>query len=74
MCRGGWPQAIDMQDEIALEQTINYYDAVVHSDINRADNVQKNPKKVKRLMHSYVRNQGSQIANTVLSQDVASND
>lgn len=74
ICRGGWPQAIDMRDEIALDQALDYYDAVVHSDINRADNVQKNPEKVKRLMRSYARNQGSQIANTVLAQDVASND
>ena len=40
VCRGGWPQAVDMRDEIALDQAIDYYNAVVHSDINRADNVQ----------------------------------
>ena len=50
VCRGGWPQAIDMRDEIALEQAMDYYDAVVRSDINRADNVQKNPERVRRLM------------------------
>lgn len=49
VCRGGWPQAVDMRDEIALDQAIDYYDAVVHSDINRADNVQKNPERVKDL-------------------------
>ena len=47
-----------MRDEIALDQAADYYDAVVHSDINRADNVQKNPERVKRLMRSYARNQG----------------
>lgn len=41
VCRGGWPQAVGMRDEIALDQAIDYYDAVVHSDINRADNVNK---------------------------------
>ena len=74
VCRGGWPQAIDMRDEIALDQAIYYLDAVVHSDINRADNVQKNPERVKRLMRSYARNQGGQVPNTVLAQDVAAND
>ena len=73
-CRGGWPQAIDMRDEIALDQAIDYYDAVVQSDINRADNVQKNPERVKRLMRSYARNQGSQVPQTVLAQDIAVND
>lgn len=74
VCRGGWPQAVDMRDEIALEQARDYYDAVVRSDINRADNVQKNADKVRRLMRSYARNQGSQVPNTVLAKDVSAND
>ena len=74
VCRGGWPQAVDMRDEIALDQALDYYDAVVRSDINRADGVQKNTEKVRRLMRSYARNQGSQVANTVLAQDVSAND
>lgn len=74
VCRGGWPQSVGMRDEIALDQAIDYYDAVVHSDINRADNVSKNPERVKRLMRSYARNQGSQVAFTVLADDIASND
>lgn len=73
VCRGGWPQAIDMRDEIALEQAMDYYDAVVRSDINRADNVQKNPERVRRLMRSYARNQGSQVPNTVFAQDISTN-
>lgn len=74
VCRGGWPQAVDMRDEIALDQAADYYDAVVHSDINRADNVQKNPERVRRLMRSYASNQGGQVPNTVLAQDIAAND
>ena len=73
VCRGGWPQAVDMRDEIALDQAIDYYEAVVRSDINRADNVHKNPERVKRLMRSYARNQGAQVPNTVLAQDIATN-
>lgn len=72
-CRGGWPQSIRMRDEIALDQVFDYYDAVVHSDINRADNITKNPERVKRLMRSYARNQGGQIPNTVIAQDIAAN-
>ena len=74
VCRGGWPQAVDMRYEIALDQAMDYYDAVVHSDINRADNVNKDPERVKRLMRSYARNQGSQAANTVIVADIAAND
>lgn len=74
VCRGGWPQSVDMRDEIALDQAFDYYDAVVHSDINRADGVQKDAEKVKRLMRSYARNQGAQVPNTVLSRDISANE
>ena len=74
ICRGGWPQSVDMRDEIALDQAVDYYDAVVHSDINRADDVQKDAEKVKRLMRSYARNQGAQVPNTVLSRDISANE
>lgn len=74
ICRGGWPQAIDMKDEEALKQSSCYYNTIVHSDINKADNIKKNTKRVEALMRSYARNQGSQVPNTVLVQDVKSND
>ena len=74
ICRGGWPRAIDMRDKIALNQAIDYYDAVVHSDINRVDNAQKDPERVKRLMRSLARNQGQQIANTAIAADIAANE
>ena len=74
ICRGGWPRSIDMRDKIALNQAIDSYDAVVHSDINRADGVEKNPERVKRLMRSLARNQGQQIANTAIAADIAVND
>lgn len=74
VCRGGWPQAVDMRDEIALDQAVDYYDAVVHADINRVDGIQKNPERVKCFMRSYARNQGGQVPNTVLAQDMAAYD
>ena len=74
ICRGGWPKATEMRNEIALEQAFDYYDAVVHSDINRADGIEKNPERVKRLMRSLARNQGSQAPNTVLVYDIIIND
>ncbi|KXI18218.1 hypothetical protein HMPREF3230_00409 [Gardnerella vaginalis] len=74
VCRGGWPQSVDMRDEIALDQAFDYYDAIVHSDINRADDVKKDAEKVKRLMRSYARNQGAQVPNTVLSRDISANE
>lgn len=74
VCRGGWPQAIELNKNAALEQAFDYYDAVVKSDINRADGVSKNPERVKRIMKSYARNQGCQAATTVIAKDIAANE
>lgn len=74
ICRGGWPQAIGMREASALSQAVDYYDAVVKSDINRADGINRDPERVRRLMRSLARNQGAQIANTVLRDDMRVND
>lgn len=74
VCRGGWPRATDLKGEVALEQAFDYYDAVVKSDISRADGITRNPERVKRLMRSYARNQGSQATNTLLKDDIMAND
>ncbi len=74
ICRGGWPSAIGMKSKAALSQAVDYYEAVVKSDINRADGVTKNPERVKRLMKSFARNQGAQIANTMIRDDIKAND
>ena len=73
VCRGGWPAAIDLRDEIALDRASDYYYGVVNSDINRADGIQKNPERVKRLMRSLARNQGTATPITVISQDIDGN-
>lgn len=74
ICRGGWPGAIDMEDEIALDQAFDYYDAVVNTDISRVDNVKRDSERAKRLMKSYARHQGTQTAYTVLRDDILAND
>ncbi len=74
ICRGGWPHAIGMREKAALSQAVDYYDAVVRSDINRADGISKNPERVKLLMRSLARNQGAQVANTMIRDDIRAND
>lgn len=74
VCRGGWPRATELEGDLALEQAFDYYDAVVRSDISRADGVSRNPERVKRLMRSYARNQGAQVTNTLICADLAANE
>jgi len=74
VCRGGWPNSIFLEDEYALEQAYDYYDAVVHTDMSRVDGVTRNPERVKNLMRAYARNQGQQISNEKLKADMIAND
>lgn len=74
VCRGGWPLSVDLERKAALQQAFDYYDAVVESDINRADGVNKNPERVRRIMRSLARNQGTQAANTVIADDIMANE
>lgn len=74
ICRGGWPYATMMDNELALDQVKYYYDAVVRSDISRVDGVRRNPELTKRLMRSYARHQGSQATISTIAQDILSHD
>lgn len=47
-CRGGWPQALDLKEEIALSQAYDYLDAVVKSDISQVDGIAKNEERAKK--------------------------
>lgn len=74
VCRGGWPRATFLEDDIALEQAYDYYDAIVNQDISRVDGVKRNAERVKTLMRSYARNQGAQVTNATLKADMMAND
>lgn len=73
-CRGGWPQASLLEGAVALDQAFDYYDAVVHYDIQRADGVERDPERVKLLMRSYARHQGAAVNYGVICADMKSND
>ncbi len=74
VCRGGWPGTLGLDKDVALDLAFDYYDGVVRSDISRADGVSKNPERVKRLMRSYARHQGTQANIAVIGADMAGNE
>lgn len=74
ICRGGWPMAVDLPEEAALEQAFDYYDAVTQEDIVRVDGIKRVSDKVQRLMRAYARNQGSQVSIATLRNDLKYND
>ena len=72
--RGGWPMALDAEESVALQQAIDYYDAVVNEDVTRVDGVKKDTGYIKRLMRSYARNQGGQVSINTLAEDLKTNE
>lgn len=74
ICRGGWPESMDMDDDVALDQAFDYIDAVIRNDMSRVDNIRRDPQKVRMLLRSYARNQGTQISQASISADISSND
>lgn len=73
-CRGGWPLAVDMEDEVALDQAFDYLAAVERRDIQAVDGVERDPARVHRLLRSYSRHQGAQVANTAIKDDIKDNE
>ena len=74
VCRGGWPQAVLQGGSRALRRAFNYHDAVVNTDISRVDRTIRDPERVKRLMRSYARLQGTQSSLNTIRCDMAAND
>lgn len=70
LCRGGWPEAVAQGGDLALERAKDYYAVVVEADITRADGVPRDPERVKRLMRSYARLQGTQSNLAAIRRDM----
>ncbi|MDY6405634.1 MAG: DUF4143 domain-containing protein, partial [Bacteroidales bacterium] len=81
VCRGGWPMStMTTNRKAALKQAKIYYDGIVgtgngeDSDISRSDGVRREPERVKRLMRSLSRHQGTQASLETIYQDMVAND
>ena len=74
ICRGGWPSASNMDTPYSLEAAIDYFEAITNVDISRVDDTLRDASKAKRLMRSLARHQGTQVANTVIRDDMKTND
>lgn len=74
ICRGGWPIAVGLPEEAALEEAFDYYDAVTKEDVTKVDGVKRASERVQRLMRAYARHQGTQASVATLKEDLKNND
>lgn len=74
MCRGGWPGTLQLEKEDALEVAYNYVDELINVDVNRVDESEKNPDRVRSVLRSYARNVSTMTSSSTIMQDVRAND
>lgn len=72
ICRGGWPGALDLGHDGAIGWTSEYVDALIGTEMSRADGRYRDSRKVRALMRSYSRKQGSQASQSAISDDISS--
>lgn len=74
ICRGGWPQSIGRDTDSAMLIAEQYVKSVYEADIQRLDGSLKDPKRVETFLRSYARNIQTLAKNTVMLEDMKSND
>lgn len=67
ICRGGWPKIIHDEKNVALTLSKDYYKSLIEEDING------NPERAKKVLHSYARNISSTASNKTIKDDIVNN-
>lgn len=71
ICRGGWPQSIVEDREIALEITKNYYEGLFNFQTGENDEARnKRPEFFRNVLRSYARNISSQAPYSLMMEDL----
>lgn len=73
MCRGGWPEAIKIEnEEDQLVIAKSYFNSICSSDVSTVDGVKRDPDRVKNLLKSYARNISTPAKDTTIMKDIKS--
>ncbi len=76
ICRGGWPEAMEREEDVALQQAKNFYIGLTNEDIFSLKDIplRKDVEKAKKILMSYSRNISTEASNESLRKDVIEND
>ena len=74
VCRGGWPGAMGLTGRSARGPAREYHEAVCESDISRVDDTLRDPGRVRAVLRSLARLQGTQSSAAVIAADMKAND
>ena len=74
VCRGGWPRSTLQSRKVALGRAFDYFDAIVKKDISRVDGIRRDTERVRRILRSYARHQGTPAPISTIAEDVRVNE
>lgn len=74
ICRGGWPGSMGLAGRAARGPAREYFEAICETDISRVDDTLRDPLRVRGVMKSLARLQGTQSSASVICGDVKAND
>jgi len=73
ICRGGWPAALGMDEEAALDIPHAYIESVIESDLYRLDGKVRDRNLLKLVLESLARNNSTSARLSVISKDISEN-
>ena len=75
ICRGGWPKSLNIDKEVSLDVTKNYYEGLFNFKNSENPNYKrKNPNLLRMILKSYARNISTEASyQTILSDVMTSN-
>lgn len=73
VCRGGFPQNINLSEDKARYNMKQYVQAIYHSDINEFGERKTDPKKIESFLKSYSRNIQTLAAFNTILEDMKNN-
>ena len=71
--RGGWPAAIEIKSELKYRFAKEYVKSIIHEEVKKIDDVERNPLKMQNVLRSLARNISTQVSNSTIEEDVKNN-
>ncbi len=73
LCRGGFPNSINLDEKLALQISKNYLDVLCESDISKVDNIKRDPKLARAILRAYARQVSTIDSDKSMYDDVKAN-
>ncbi len=71
--RGGWPASIEVKSDAKYRFAKEYVKSLIHEEVKRIDEVERNPEKMQNVLRSLARNISTQVSNSTIEEDVKNN-